>query len=74
MKDEDMIWGIAYWNPSDKVTDAQLDRFLLDGTGSSVEVPKYYTVRQFVEAYNNQEITDMGWLYHTDRHNDRRIK
>ena len=69
MKAEDMQWDIAYWNPSDKVTDAQLDKFLLDGTGTSAEVPTYYTVRQFVDAYNKQEITDMGWLYSTPRHN-----
>ena len=74
MKDENMAWDIAYWNPSDKVTDEQLDRFLVDGTGAPTNTPKYYSVRQFVEAYNKQEISDMGWLYHNDRHNDRRMK
>ena len=70
MKAEDLVWDIAYWNPTDEVTDEELQRFLDSGVGTASSNPKYYSVRQFVEAFNKQEISDMGWLYHTPRHNN----
>ena len=68
--EEKEVWDIAYWNPNDTVTDEELQRFLDSGVGTSESNPKCYSVRQFVEAYNKQEISDMGWLYCTPRHKD----
>lgn len=68
--EEKEVWDIAYWNPNDTVTDEELQRFLDSGVGTAEHNPKYYSVRQFVEAFNRQEISDMGWLYNTPRHND----
>ena len=68
--EERLVWDIAYWNPNDKVTEQQLDLFLKEGTGTSTNAPMYYTVRHFVEAFNKQEISDLGWLYCTPRHKD----
>ena len=69
MKGEDLVWDIAYWNPTDTVTDEELQRFLDTGVGTAESNSKCYSVRQFVEAFNSQEISDHGWLYHTPRHN-----
>lgn len=69
MKDSN-VWDIAYWNPTDEVTDEELQRFLDSGVGTASSNPKCYSVRQFVEAFNRQEISDMGWLYRTPRHNN----
>ncbi len=68
--EEKEVWDIAYWNPNDRVTDEELQRFLDSGVGTSESNPKCYSVRQFVEAYNRQDISDMGWLYCTPRHKD----
>jgi len=68
--EEKEVWDIAFWNPNDTVTDEELQRFLDSGVGTAEHNPKYYSVRQFVKAFNRQEISDMGWLYCTPRHND----
>lgn len=71
MKGEDLVWDIAYWNPTDEVTDEELQRFLDSGIGTASNNSKCYSVRQFVEAFNQQEISDLGWLYYNDRRNDK---
>ena len=48
MKDSN-VWDIAYWNPTDEVTDEELQRFLDSGVGTASSNPKCYSVRQFVE-------------------------
>lgn len=73
MKDNN-VWDIAYWNPTDEVTDEELQRFLDSGVGTASSNPRCFSVRQFVEAFNKQEISDMGWLYHTPRHNNGKEK
>ena len=68
--EEKLVWDITHWIPDDRVTDEELQRFLDTGVGTSEINPKCYSVRQFVEAFNKQEVSDMGWLYCTPRHND----
>lgn len=70
MKEHDLVWHIAYWVPPNHATEDELDRFLEDGTGIPDSIPKLYTMREFIEAFNNQEISDTGWLYYNSRHND----
>ena len=74
MKGEDLVWDIAYWNPTDEVTDEELQRFLDSGIGTASNNSRCFNVRQFVEAFNQQEISDLGWLYYNDRRNDRGIQ
>ena len=38
MKD-DNVWDIAYWNPTDEVTDEELQRFLDSGVGTASSNP-----------------------------------
>jgi hypothetical protein len=71
MKAEDLVWDIAYWNPTDEVTDEELQRFLDSGVGTPKNNSRCFNVRQFVEAFNQQEISDLGWLYYNDRRNDK---
>jgi hypothetical protein len=68
--EEKLVWDIAHWIPDDRVTDEELQRFLDTGVGTAEINPKCYSVRQFVEAFNKQEVSDMGWLYCTPRHKD----